>query len=107
MPPGPARDHGLVAVWQTSNRVTEFFFENLPAELWDMKLPGAPRRTIRMIGGHLHNSRCMWIRMLGRNYRIRPPKSVDRRRVNRAQLLRALKRSNRGIVELLEAGLKH
>jgi len=94
----------LLAAWRTNNRVTEFFFEELPGELWNMKIPGAPRRTIRMVAGHIHNARCMWIKMVGKQYGIKIPKSVDRRRVSRAQLLRAFKRSNDGIIRLLNAG---
>jgi uncharacterized damage-inducible protein DinB len=95
----------LLSTWQTNNRVTVFFFENLPGELWSMTVPGAPRRTIRMIAGHIHNARCMWIKMVGRQYAIKIPKSVDRRRVSRKALLRALNRSSQGVVELLNAGL--
>ena len=97
----------LLAVWRTSNRVTEFFFGNLPSELWGEKIPGAPQRTIRMIAGHIHNARCMWIKMIGRRYGVQAPKSVDRRRVTRPELLRALKKSNQGIIDLLSAGLEH
>ncbi|MGA9362755.1 MAG: DinB family protein [Bacteroidota bacterium] len=95
----------VLSTWRTNNRVTEFFLENLPDELWSKKIPGAPQRTIRMIAGHIHNSRCMWIKMVGKRYGIKIPKSVDRRRVSRAQLLRALKRSSKGIIQLLNAGL--
>ncbi|HEY9166387.1 MAG TPA: DinB family protein [Candidatus Kryptonia bacterium] len=95
----------LLSAWRTNNRVTEYFFENLPAELWSEKVPGAPRRTIRMIAGHIHNARCMWIKMVGKQYGIKVPKSVDRRRVGRNELLSALKRSSQGIVDLLTAGL--
>ena len=97
----------LLDAWQTNNRVTEFFFENLPNELWSKKIPGAPQRTIRMIAGHIHNARCMWIKMVGRQFAITTPKSVDRRRVDRTTLLRALKRSNQGIIKLLDVGLNH
>jgi len=96
----------LLATWQTSNRVTEFFFEKLPEELWDSKIPGAPQRTIRMMAGHIHNARCMWIKMAGKQFSIRAPKSVDRRRVTRAALLNALKESNRRMIELLSAGAR-
>jgi uncharacterized damage-inducible protein DinB len=96
----------LLTTWRTSNRVTEFFFENLPNGLWSKKIPGAPQRTIRMVAGHIHNARCMWIKMIGRHYGIKAPKSVDRRRVGRKALLRALKRSNQGIIDLLNAGLR-
>ena len=97
----------LLATWQTSNRVTEYLFENLPIGLWGEKIPGAPQRTIRMVAGHIHNSRCMWIKMIGKHYGIKPPKSVDRRRVNRSNLLAALKRSNKTIVELLKVGVEN
>ena len=99
------QDNGLLSTWQTSNRVTEFLFENLPDELWDRKIPGAPRRTIRMIAGHIHNSRCMWVKLAGRQYAIKAPKSVGRRRVSRRALLQSLKRSSKRIIELLNAGL--
>jgi uncharacterized damage-inducible protein DinB len=95
----------LIECWNTSNRVTEFFFENLPDELWGMTLTGNPRRTIRMLAGHTHNARCMWIKMIGRRYRISPPPGVDRRRVTRTELVRALRRSSEGMVRLLNAGL--
>ncbi len=95
----------LLATWRTNNRVTEFLFEKLPSELWGMKIPGAPQRTIRMMAGHIHNARCMWIKMIGRQYGVKIPKRVDRRRVSRSVLLRALKRSNEGILDLLNAGL--
>ena len=97
----------LISTWRTSNRVTEFFFEDLPSELWSKNIPGSPQRTIRMIAGHIHNARCMWIKMIGKQYAVRIPKIVDRRRVTRPVLLRALKQSNHGIVELLTSGLNH
>lgn len=94
----------VVATWQTNNRITVFLFENLPTELWPEKVPGAPRRTVRMIAGHIHNCRCMWIKTLGAKHGIAVPKSVDRRQVTRDQLIPALERSSRGIVSLLELG---
>jgi len=96
----------LVAAWKTSNRVTEFLFENLPNELWAEQVPGAPNRTIRMIAGHIHNARCMWLKMIGGQYGIRPPKSVDRRRVTRITLLQALKKSNKSMVEFINEAVK-
>jgi len=97
----------VIATWQTSNRVTQFLFEKLPSELWPMTVPGASRRTVRMIAGHVHNSRCMWIKMLGRTHGIQVPKSVSRHTVTRRELLPALDRSSDGVVELLELGIRH
>ena len=97
----------LLAAWATTSRVTAYLFEHLPAELWPEPVPGATRRTVRMIAGHVHNARCMWIATLGRPHGIRVPASVDRRRVGRRELLPALDRSGRGIARLLELGCEH
>ena len=95
----------LLAAWRTNNRVTIFLFEHLPPELWRAPVPGAPRRTVRMIAGHIHNARCMWIKMLGRTHGMRPPKGVNRFAVTRRELLPALQRSSDGILELLQLGI--
>jgi uncharacterized damage-inducible protein DinB len=95
----------LIDSWRTNSRVTAYLVEHLPAELWDAAVPGAPRRTIRMIAGHLHNSRCMWIKTLGLEHGVTVPALVDRRMVTRRQLLPALRRSSAGIEALLELGL--
>jgi len=61
----------ILSAWETNNRVTIYLIEHLPAELLDEVVPGAPRRTIRMIAGHIHNSRCAWIKTLGNEHRYR------------------------------------
>jgi uncharacterized damage-inducible protein DinB len=95
----------LLAPWRTSNRVTIFLLENLPPELWGATVPGAPRRTVRMIAGHIHNARCMWIKTLGREFGIAVPRSVDRHKVGPKELIPALGQSSRGIIKLLKLGL--
>jgi uncharacterized damage-inducible protein DinB len=95
----------LLRSWRTNSRVTAYLVEHLPAALWDAELPGTPRRTVRMILGHIHNARCSWVKVLGREHRIAAPASVDRRTVTRRALLSALKRSSTGIESLLELGL--
>ena len=97
----------LVPVWRTTNRVTVFLIEHLPSELWAAIVPGAPRRTVRMIAGHIHNARCMWIKTLGKEHGIEVPEPVDRRRVGPRQLVPALNRSSRGMVSLLKLGCDH
>jgi uncharacterized damage-inducible protein DinB len=95
----------LLACWRTNNRITAYLIEHLPAALWDAPIPGAPRRTVRMIAGHLHNARCMWLKTLGQEHGIAVPARVDRHKVARRELLSALARSSRGIERLLELGL--
>lgn len=94
----------ILDTWRTNNRVTVFLIEHLPPAMWATAVPGAPRRTIRMIAGHLHNARCMWIKTLGRELGVTVPRSVDRRRVARRALVLALERSSRGILRLLTIG---
>ena len=97
----------LLDAWRTNNRVTEFLVEQLPRELWAAAVPGAPRRTVRMIAGHLHNARCMWIKTLGKEHGIVVPHVVDRHRVGPKELLPALGRSSRAMIDLLTLGLDH
>jgi uncharacterized damage-inducible protein DinB len=96
----------VLDAWATSHRTTTFLVERLPRALWDAAIPGVPRRTIRMIAGHIHNSRCTWIRTLGGPHGIEVPAAVDRLRVGRAELVRALQRSGRGIARLLALGIE-
>ena len=97
----------LVPVWRTTNRITVFLIEHLPPKLRAAAVPGAPRRTVRMVAGHIHNARCMWIKTLGKEHGIEVPDAVDRRRVTPKQLVRALDRSSRGMISLLTLGCDH
>ena len=96
----------LLAAWRTNHRVTVFLVRHLPAAIWAAPLPGAPRKTIQMLAGHLHNARCMWLKSLGRPLGIAAPPGVDRRRVGRRELVAALNESGRGIEALLELGCR-
>jgi uncharacterized damage-inducible protein DinB len=97
----------LLAAWRTNNRVTTFLVEQLPNELWEAPVPGAPRRTVRMIAGHIHNARCMWIKTFGSEHGIVVPPAVNRHKVGSKQLLPALRQSSQGIISLLTLGLDH
>src|SRR5262245_4240814 len=96
----------LLKAWSTNNRVMIFLIEQLPKPLWEAAIPGMSRRTIRMLAGHIHNARCMWIKTLGRPHGIAVPATVDRHRVSRSELIEALKRSGRGIASLLALGIE-
>jgi uncharacterized damage-inducible protein DinB len=96
-----------VAAWHTSHRVTVYLVEHLPSQLWPLAVPGHPRRTVRMIAAHIHNTRCMWIKMLGARHGIPVPRTVDRRLVRPAELVRALSRSSDGITRLIRLGAAH
>ena len=97
----------VLGAWDTNVRVTSFLFEVLPDDLWEAPVPGVPRKSIRTIAAHLHNSRRAWTRTLGRENGIAVPESVDRLRVRREKLLSVLPHSGAGIRALLELGLEH
>jgi uncharacterized damage-inducible protein DinB len=101
------RAGGVLATWHTSSRVTVFLIENIPDEVWRAAIPGAPRRTVQMVAGHLHNARCMWVHMVGKKHGLVVPRRVDRHRVSRRQLLAALAQSARAIGRLLQVGLEN
>ena len=95
----------LVDAWRTNNRVTVYLVQHFPAALWATPVPGAPNRTVRMILGHLHNSRSRWLKTLGREHGIKAPPLVDLRKVSRAELVAALEKSSVGMEALIELGL--
>ena len=105
MSPPPDLRATLLAAWRTNNRVTTALIQGLPTALWEVAVPGASRRTIRTIAAHLHNSRCAWVKTLGREHGIATPTRVDYRRVTPRQLVAALKRSSSGMEALLELGI--
>jgi uncharacterized damage-inducible protein DinB len=106
MPDTTPCTEALLSTWRTSSRVTSYLVEHIPDEMWAQAIPGAPRRTVRMIAGHIHNARCMWIKMLGKKHGVRMPASVNRRSVTRTRLLEAFARSSRAMEELLELGMR-
>ena len=98
----------VLAAWATNARVTAFLVERMPDELWTTILPGAPvKKTFGMLAAHLHNARRGWVRTLGRPHGVPVPAAVDRRRVTRAALVRALEHSARGIADLLALAIRH
>jgi uncharacterized damage-inducible protein DinB len=103
----PADVLDVIAAWRTSHRVTVFLVETLPAAIWTRHLPADPRRTVRSLAAHLHNSRCRWIRALGARHGVAAPAAVDARTVRPAALARALERSSEGMVALIRLGAEH
>ena len=91
----------LINAWETNNSVTAYLIKNLPPELWSMKVPGSTRRTVGAIAAHIHNARCMWIKMIGARHGVTVPEPVDLHSVKPEQLRRALAQSSRGMIELI------
>jgi len=95
----------LIDAWRTNARATALLVRQIPAALWPQAVPGIPRRSVRAIAAHLHNSRCSWIRTLGREHGVQAPELVNLHRVSRREVLAALRRSSDGMEALLKLGL--
>ena len=93
----------MLGAWRTNNRGTVYLVKRLPPDLWVAALPGVPRRTVRMIAEHVHNAWCRWLKTLVGEFGIAVPSGVDRFRVGRTELVRALARSNRAMLRLRRA----
>jgi len=100
-------NESILTAWDTNNRVTLFLVENLPKHLWTATVPGAPRRTVGMIAGHIHNARCMWLKTLGAPHGLKVPRSVARLKATPRELIPALKQSGLAMNHLLELGLEN
>src|SRR5690606_30692599 len=83
----------LLPAWSTNARVTADLVRALPLRVFRAPIPGLPRRTVRMMAVHLHNSRCGWIRTLGQPLGIEAPRRVDPAWEGKPALLRALRES--------------
>jgi uncharacterized damage-inducible protein DinB len=95
----------IIAAWRTNARTTSFLIERLPAPLWALRLPNIPRRTVRGVAAHLHNSRSTWIRTLGSEHGVQAPALVNPHTASKREVLAALRRSGDGIEALLVLGL--
>jgi len=101
----PAADL-ILEPWRTSCRVTRLLVGGLPPKIWAEPLPGLPRRTVRMVAAHLHNSRGNWINTLGVPLGIERPAPVNPYNATRRDVLAALRKSDHGIEAILSAGLR-
>jgi uncharacterized damage-inducible protein DinB len=91
--------------WKIGNEVDIILFRALPGVIWPMKIPGYQHKTVRMMGAHLHNCRCMWIRQLGRKWKIVAPSPVDNKEISVKGLIAALNESSDIMLELLATGM--
>src|SRR5262245_3703724 len=99
-------DASVLQAWRTNSAVNVWLVKGMPAKLWSADVPGIPRRSIRRIAAHIHNSRCRWIKTLGREHGIAAPAHVDYMRVSQKALVTALEKSSRGIEDLLRLGIE-
>lgn len=90
----------IVPAWSTNARATEELVRALPIQVYRAPIPGVPRRTVRAMAVHIHNSRCGWLRTLGEPLGISVPRRADPLREGRPALVRALRESAQGMEAL-------
>lgn len=104
------RDKHLVQVllrgWTINNGINIALIKMLPSGIWSQKVPGYPQKTVRMMVAHIHNIRCRWIKATGREWKIPVPDPVDPQRVTSRQLIAALNKSSRIMLQLFQKGLE-
>ncbi|HEX5178256.1 MAG TPA: DinB family protein [Gemmatimonadaceae bacterium] len=99
-------DELILEPWRTNCRITRLLVSGLPRAIWEAPLPGLPRRTVRMVAAHFHNSRSGWINTLGVPLGIERPPRVSTFKATRRAVLAALPGSANGIEAVLRAGLR-
>src|SRR5579872_7441699 len=80
----------ILRCWKINNAVDIILLKALPKVIWPMKIPGYQHKTIRMMGAHLHNCRCGWIKTVGAKWKVKSPRPVDNSQVTVAELIAAL-----------------
>jgi uncharacterized damage-inducible protein DinB len=91
--------------WQINARVTAYLIAGFPAELWGKALPGMPRRAVRSLAAHIHNTRGLWLKALGTSHSVPVPSRVDVASVTASDLLSALEISADSVSALLRLGI--
>ena len=92
----------LVEAFLTNERINHNLLDLLDPAIWRQFPPSSPRRNIATSFAHVHNVRCMRLRMSG----AKAPKRLERGTVTMDQAREALAESARAVVALVEASLE-
>jgi uncharacterized damage-inducible protein DinB len=93
----------LVEAFQTNERINQVLLDALSPEAWRAQPPCSKRRNIATTFAHMHNVRCMRLKMPARQEK--PPSKLDRAEVTQAEAKDALAQSARAMVRLIESSL--
>jgi hypothetical protein len=104
---GGSPTESVLLGWKIANLADIALLKMLAPALWDQKMPGYRRKTVRMVGAHLHNSRCGHVKQLGRKWKLSAPPFVDNQEISVKNLVVALQASHLAVAKLLETGIGH
>ena len=93
----------LVEAFLTNERINQVLLDILDPEVWRAPPPCAKRRNIATTFAHMHNVRCMRLKMSGRDEA--PPAKLERGEVTVGEAKEALGQSARAMVCLVERSL--
>ncbi len=93
----------LIEAFLTNERINQVLLDCLRPEVWRAQPPCSKRRNIATTFAHMHNVRCMRLKMSARDQE--PPAKLDRAEVTVAEAKEALGQSARAMVRLIECSL--
>jgi uncharacterized damage-inducible protein DinB len=93
----------LIDAFLTNERINQVLLDSLSPDVWRAQPPCAKRRNIATTFAHMHNVRCMRLKMSARDEE--PPPKLDRGEVTVAEAKEALGRSAHAMVRLVERSL--
>jgi DinB family len=91
----------LIEAFLTSERITQTLLDLLDPKIWDAYPPCSTRRSIATSFAHIHNVRCMRLKMCAKQ----SPARLDRATVTMGEARRALAASADAMVALIESSL--
>ena len=93
----------MVEAFLTNERINQVLLDSLSPEVWRAQPPCSKRRNIATTFAHMHNVRCMRLKMSARDEAL--PVKLDRAEVTAAEAKEALAQSARAMVRLIEQSL--
>ena len=97
----------LLDCWKTTAQTSIHLIKIIPASLWTKKIPGYKHKTIAMLAIHLHNSRCTWIKSIGKDKFNGTLKNINDNQASKKELLLAMKKSGEAMLYLIENCLEN
>jgi uncharacterized damage-inducible protein DinB len=92
----------LLDCWGVTNLTSIHLIKTIDPTLWNKKIPGYSRKTIGMLAIHLHNTRCTWIKDIGKEKSGRMLTALNSHLGTKKELLFAMKQSGKEMLALLE-----
>ena len=93
----------MVEAFLTNERINQVLLDSLSPEVWRAQPPCSKRRNIATTFAHMHNVRCMRLKMSAPDDEL--PAKLDRAEVTAAEAKEALTQSARAMVRLIEQSL--